>query len=1134
MQRLLIANRGEIAVRIAQSAADLGITTIALASEDEAHAWHVSQCDESVTLAETGPRAYLNIDAVIGAARKMNCDAIHPGYGFLSESAAFALACAAAGLTFIGPNPQALAAFGNKAAARTMAAEAGIPVLRGTNGPTSLGEAQGFLAALQSTSELSSNIGPATRDNQAGSGDPAVMIKAIAGGGGRGMRIARNSAELERAFTACTRQAVAAFGNGQLYVEEFLPKARHVEVQIVGDGHEVLHLWDRECSLQRHRQKLVEVAPAFMIDEEIRQQLFEYAVTLGQLTSYNSLGTIEFLVAEQTAIYIESNPRLQVEHTVTEEVTGLDLVALQLQIAQGKTLAELGLSSAAISPPKGIAIQVRINAETMETNGSVAPAVGTLHEFEPPTGRGIRMDTGFRSGHHTNPRFDSLLAKLIVTSPGTWSTALAKTRGALDQTNIEGVETNQSFLLELLARPEVEAAKFHTTFIDEHLDELLDSSNETVGVEASPSLNKALLASPAQQINTSTSISTDAATPKNQKQPASATTSAPPNGNHTITAHTDGTVVEVLVKSGDTVNHGDELLIIEAMKMEHLVLADSAGVATQVLTQVGDTVAKGQPIIILEPANLVANNAPQETEIFDLDEIRPDLGEVLDRRRYTLDANRPEAVKRRHAKGHRTVRENLDDLCDSGTFTEWGAFTVAARRRRNSIEELITQTPADGFVMGTAHVNGHLFSVEQSRIAVMGYDYTVLAGTQGANNHFKLDRIAELALRWRLPTVIFAEGGGGRPGDTEGGGFIRGFEYWGKLSGAVPLVGIVSGNCFAGNAALLGCCDVIIATKSTSLGMGGPAMVEGGGLGTFRPEEIGPIEVMQQNGVIDVLVEDEAEAVAIAKQYLSYFQGSTENWECADQRLLRRAIPENRVRAYDIRSLIETMADTDSVLELRPNFGLAMITAFARIEGHPVGVMANNPMHLGGAIDSDAADKAARFMQLCEAYDIPIVSLSDTPGNMVGPEAETTGLIRHCSRMFVIGANLSVPLLAVILRKSYGLGAIAMTGGSYQASMFTISWPTGEFGGMGLEGAVQLGYRNELAAIENPDERQATYESMVAAAYERGKALAQGLTPALDDVIDPADTRRWISNALAALPPRPVRTDKKLPWIDAW
>ena len=574
-------------------------------------------------------------------------------------------------------------------------------------------------------------------------------------------------------------------------------------------------------------------------------------------------------------------------------------------------------------------------------------------------------------------------------------------------------------------------------------------------------------------------------------------------------------------------------MIMESMKMEHVIAAEHSGIVRQVTVAVGDTVFEGHPLAFLEEADVAGGGGVVE-EAVDLDAIRPDLAEVLDRHRRTRDEARPEAVARRRKTGQRTARENIADLVDPGSFVEYGPLVVAARRRRNTLEELIATTPADGMVMGLGSINGHLFPEDRARAALLSYDYTVLAGTQGGNNHWKLDRMSELIHRWKLPTVFFTEGGGGRPGDTEGGGFTRGFEFWGKLSGTVPLVGVNSGRCFAGNAAILGCCDVIIATKDSALGMGGPAMVEGGGLGVFRPEEIGPIKVMQANGTIDVLVEDEAEAVATAKKYVGYFQGPLADWTCADQRLLRRVVPENRLRVYDIRKVIELIADDGSVLELRPKFGLAMVTAFIRVEGRPMGVFANNPMHLGGAIDSDASDKAARFLQLCEAFDIPVLSLSDTPGNMVGPEAEKTGLIRHCSRLFVIGANLTVPIFSVIIRKSYGLGAIAMTGGSYQAAMFCVSWPTGEFGGMGLEGSVKLGYRNELAAIADPAARKAKFDEMVAAAYARGKALSQATAPALDDVIDPADTRKWIARGLKSLPPIPPRAEKKLRWVDSW
>ena len=435
-------------------------------------------------------------------------------------------------------------------------------------------------------------------------------------------------------------------------------------------------------------------------------------------------------------------------------------------------------------------------------------------------------------------------------------------------------------------------------------------------------------------------------------------------------------------------------------------------------------------------------------------------------------------------------------------------------------------------------MNGALFGTERTQCVVMSYDYTVLAGTQGQQNHRKKDRMFEVAREQRLPIVFLTEGGGGRPGDTDGSGVsgldCLAFQLFAELSGWVPLVGITSGRCFAGNAVLLGCCDVIIATEGSNIGIGGPAMIEGGGLGVVRPEEVGPLDVQTQNGVVDVAVADEAEAVRVAKQYLSYFQGALSSWDCPDQRALRSAVPENRLRAYDVRKLLDTLADTGTLLELRRGFGHGMITAFLRVEGRPLGVIANNPNHLAGAIDRDGADKATRFMQLCDAFDLPILFLCDCPGIMVGPEIEKTALVRHASRMFVNAASLTVPFFTIVLRKGYGLGAQAMAGGSFKAPLFTVSWPTGEFGGMGLEGAVKLGYRNELAAIEDPAQREALYEQMVERMYQIGKAVNVASHFEIDDVIDPADSRRWISNALRSAPPPPPRTAKKRPCVDTW
>ncbi|MBV8561116.1 MAG: carbamoyl-phosphate synthase large subunit, partial [Acidimicrobiia bacterium] len=508
-----------------------------------------------------------------------------------------------------------------------------------------------------------------------------------------------------------------------------------------------------------------------------------------------------------------------------------------------------------------------------------------------------------------------------------------------------------------------------------------------------------------------------------------------------------------------------------------------------------------------------------------------DLADVLERHAVTTDDRRPDVVARRGQTGQRTARENVEDLCDPGTFVEYGALAIAAQRRRRSVDDLIARTPADGLVAGVGKVNGH-------RTIVMSYDYTVLAGTQGLQNHRKKDRLFELAEELRLPIVFFTEGGGGRPGDTDGTGVsgldCMAFALFGGLSGLVPLVAVNSGRCFAGNAALLGCCDVVIATADSNIGMGGPAMIEGGGLGVYEPDEIGPMSVQAANGVVDVAVADEAEAVAAAKRYLSYFQGPAATWECTDQTRLRAVIPENRLRAYDVRAVVAGLADTGSVLELRRGFGAGMVTALIRVEGRPVGLIANNPTHLGGAIDADGADKAARFMQVCDAFDLPILFLCDTPGIMVGPEAERTALVRHVSRMFVTGASLTVPFFTIVLRKGYGLGAQAMAGGSFKAPMFTVAWPTGEFGGMGLEGAVKLGFRRELEAVEDEAERQRVFEEMVARMYEHGKALNAATYFEIDDVIDPAESRRWLTAALESAPPPAPRTGKKRPCVDTW
>jgi len=503
---------------------------------------------------------------------------------------------------------------------------------------------------------------------------------------------------------------------------------------------------------------------------------------------------------------------------------------------------------------------------------------------------------------------------------------------------------------------------------------------------------------------------------------------------------------------------------------------------------------------------------------------REELDELAARRALTEDAARPDAVERRHAAGGRTARENVADLVDPGSFVEYGRFAIAAQRGRRELADLIARTPADGLVGGTARVNGDLFGPAGSACAVLSYDYTVLAGTQGALGHRKKDRLFELIERMRLPTVFFAEGGGGRPGDTDypvvSALDTRAFALWAKLSGVVPRIAVVAGRCFAGNAVIAGCADLIVATEGSSLGMGGPAMIEGGGLGRVDPDEVGPIGVQAPNGVVDVVAADEAEATAVARKLLSYFQGATAPGPEPDQGRLREAVPERARRAYDVRPIVETLADEGSVTFLRERFAPELVTALARIEGRPLGVIANDSRHTAGAITSDASDKAARLLQLCDGFGLPVVSLVDTPGFMVGTDAEATGLVRHASRLLVAGAALRVPLVAVILRRGYGLGAQAMVGGSLHEPLLTVAWPSAHLGPMGLEGAVRLALRKELEAIADEGEREQRVRDLTAAAAENAKALNAAALFELDDVIDPAETRALIASTLAAAGPR--------------
>ncbi len=1124
MKKVLIANRGEIAIRIARTCNDLGIKTVGIYSEDDANSLHLSKVDEAYQINERGSQAYLNIKEIIKIAKKSKAEAIHPGYGFLSENSSFASSVKRANLKFIGPNERTLKIFGDKTSAKELASSLDVPVIQGTSEKTSIRQAQNFMKSLKKNS--------------------SVVIKAISGGGGRGMRVVSKAQDLKDSFERAASEAKASFNSSDLYLEEYLKNYRHVEFQIIGDGTgAVSHLHERECSIQRRYQKLIEIAPSPSLNLELKQRMIDDSLALTKKLKYEGLATIEFLVNVEKNDYrfIECNPRLQVEHTVTESVLSLDIVKAQLQIASGKTLKQIKLEQKNVPEPKGYAIQSRVNMERIDSYGNANPGGGIFEKFDLPSGPGVRADSYGYSGYETNPLFDSLIAKIITHSPeDNFKQAIKRNYRSLCEFTITGVPTNLNLLKNILVNQDFKNNKVHTNFFENNLKDLtsqkahsdLSDINRNIAKDK-PKKGKIENLDPLAVLDHGKSGGVFVDQSENILELQE------PNireGYESVDAPMQGMIVKFDVKVGDKVWEGKTLGIMEAMKMEHEIISKVGGVIEEIAVASLDTVFEGHSLMIIRLAD-VEKQISSIDESIDLDWIRPDLREALDRKQASHDINRPEAVKKRYGTGHRTARENIEHLCDDGSFLEYGSVVMAAQRRRRSEEDLIKNTTGDGMVCGLGHVNGDLFSENASRVMAMSYDYMVLAGTQGKMNHAKKDRMFEIAEQNELPTILFAEGGGGRPGDTDTSGVAGldclAFTYFAQLSGLVPVIGITTGRCFAGNAVLLGCCDVIIATEDSNIGVGGPAMIEGGGLGVFTPDEVGPMDVQVPNGVVDIAVKDEEEAVEVAKKYLSYFQGPVTKWKEPDARKLRFAVPENRLRFYDMRDIIDGIADIDSVLEIRKDWAPGIITSFIRIEGKPVGVVANNPGHLSGAIDSPGADKGSRFIQLCDAFDIPILSLIDCPGIMVGPESEKSALIRHAARMFVVGANIETPFMSVVIRKAYGLGAQAMAGGSFKIPLFTVTWPTGEFGGMGLEGAVKLGYRKELEAIKDPKERVASYEKMVADSYHRGRAVNMASHFELDDVIDPAETRNWVSSALKSLPKK-SRSGKKRPNIDTW
>jgi acetyl/propionyl-CoA carboxylase alpha subunit len=1060
---VLVANRGEVAVRIIRAAVELGIRSVAVYSSDDLGAMHQRLADESVPLDAAGPAAYLDAAALVAAARAAGCNLLHPGWGFLSEQPELARRCRDAGIQFIGPEAETLEILGDKVRAQRLATEHGLPVLPGTDGSVALDAAAGLLA----------KAGP----------ERGIVLKAVAGGGGRGIRVVSSASELPGAYRQCVAEATAAFGDGRLFAQVHLPRCRHIEVQVAGDGRgNVSVLGDRDCSIQRNWQKLIEIAPAPSLPGDVRAALRDAARRMAKAVRYRGVGTFEFLfdLTDKSWWFMEVNPRLQVEHTITEQVSGIDLVHTQFDIAAGHSLAELGLAHD-VGAEAGTAIQLRLNAEWVTPDGSVQASAGMVTAVGFPSGPGIRVDTAYAAGDAVSLRFDSLLAKLIVHAPdGGLAEAVRRALWVLEHTSVAGVDTNRDLLEALVRDPRLADGELSTAFLRAHL-------------------------------------------PPPSPGPAAATDGRVP-GRVLVLADVPGVVTAVDVEVGQVVRRGAELFQVEAMKMQHVVTAPADGAIVSIAAGAGTECRSG--MLLAEISTDVASErlaaAPlsgQDGEAGDW--LREHLDALRDQHERALDDARPQMVAARLAAGKTTVREKLAALFDEGTFAEYGSLAVASRLWRDSEDDLARRTPADGVVVGIGRVNARVIESEGARAAgrcaVIGYDPTVMAGTQGHVGTQKTARVLELAERSALPVVLLADGAGGRPGDDAPGTSsppLEIFRQFARLSGKVPLIGAVSGACFGGNAALLGCCDLVVATRDANVGLAGPVVIEAGGLGSFRVDEIGPAPQLHENGLVDVLADSDTPAVNAVRQLLGYFQGPAVAGESPDQDELRRVLPRNRLRAYDVTQVAVALADRDSVQEVKAGFGQTMMTALARIDGAPTGIIGNNPRYGAGAIDGPGADKAARFARVCDTFGIPIVFLCDTPGFAVGPEAEATGQLGSFSRMLIECSRLTVPFVTVITRKAYGLGAVAMCGGSYRAPSAVVAWPTAELAAMAPESLVRLGAAGDLAAIEDEERRAEEFTRRVDAAREAGTAVRAARRFRVDDVIDPAETRNWIRRTL--------------------
>lgn len=1086
--RVMIANRGEIAIRIARACAELGLETVAVYPEDDASSLHVRKADSAVVIPGRGVSAYLDGPSIVAAARAAGCDAIHPGYGFVSESADFARLCGDAGLTFVGSSPDVLRTFGDKVRAIAAAKQAGIPIVAGSHGP----------ASFDVAAALVNSLAPGK----------AMMVKAVAGGGGRGMRVVNDIRDLKKTWDSCAAEALAAFGKPDLYVEEYISRARHIELQVAGDLHgNVVHLFERECSVQRRHQKIIEIAPSPWLDRDLRDKLAADAVRLAKAADYVGVGTVEFLVEidERGAstgryFFIELNPRLQVEHTVTEEVLNVDIVRAQLRIARGDSLNDIGLASPE-REPRGFAIQLRVNTEVFAPDGSVRPTGGTLTAFNPPSGKGVRIESAGYAGASIHHGFDSLLAKVIVFAPDlTFRELTTRAYRSLSEFQIGGVDTNLSMLQYLVRSDDFIAGLVDTGYVDRHAGSLAATATTSDHPRLHPPFSRG---------------NDQPATDRGEE----AILASYP-GCNAFRAPMGGTLIALHVSDGETLRAGQGVGVVEAMKMENMLSMTWPGRVERILVRAGDSIQAGDILFLASPSESGAGEALDAAA--STDSSRALVEDLLDRKRTLLDESRTDAMAKLKMRGTLSARARIATLCDDDSFQELGGLVRAEYAADNA--------PADGMILGTGRIDGR-------PVVLIAQDFSVFGGSAGHLGSAKLDRAATIALQSGIPLIMILDGGGHRIQDGQnsrhyasGAGIIM--QELAHLSGWAPIVGAVLGFGFAGNTNFTSFADLVVMVRQRStMGIAGPALVKVATGETITAEKLGGADVqVDQNGLADVGVDSENAAFETIRKFLSYLPsnarglppvvrpGSVRPEEERAEALLD-IVPTNNRQSYDVRRIIDLVADEGSVYELKPSFAQNIITCFARLDGRSVGFIANQSLVLGGMLDAAACEKGAHFIAMCDAFGLPIVYLIDVPGVAVGSAAEKSMLGRRSAKLIYEIGRATVPRVSIVLRKGYGMGYVAMGGGRSFEPDASFAWPTAEICAMSIEGAVDVAYRKDYEAAPDPKARRQEIIDEMRANVGAIQA-AEGF--GIDDLIDPRTTRSRLIEVLARVPTRRV------------